>query len=52
MQVATAGALLVIVQRSLISAHDTVDFVAPLALALVCQPDSAEVCPLADPPAC
>ena len=48
MQVATAGALLEIVQKSLVSAHDTVDFIAPLALALVCQPASDQVCPLTD----
>ncbi len=46
MQVATAGALMEIVQKSLISAHDTVDFLMPLALALVCQPASDQVCPL------
>ena len=43
---ATAGALLEIVQKSLISTHDTVDFVAPLALALACQPATDQVCPL------
>ena len=40
---ATAGALLEIVQRELISAHDTADFLAPLALALMCQPSTDEV---------
>jgi len=49
LQVATAGALLEIVLKNLISAHDTVDFLAPLALALMCQPSTDQVGLLASP---
>ena len=40
---AAAGTLLEILQRELINAHDTADFVVPLALALMCQPSTDEV---------
>ena len=49
LQVATAGALLEIVLKNFISAHDTVDFLAPLALALMCQPSTDQVSLLASP---
>ena len=49
LQVATAGALLEIVLKNLISAHDAVDFLAPLALALMCQPSTDQVGLLASP---
>ena len=42
-QVATADALLEIVQRGLVSKHDTLDLILPLALALMRQPVSDEV---------
>ena len=38
-----------IVLKNLISAHDTVDFLAPLALALMCQPSTDQVGLLASP---
>lgn len=45
MQVATAASLSEVIEKGFITPHDTVDFMAPLALALICQPSmEKEVC--------